>query len=155
MERQVKAAYLYRFAGYVEWPAGALGAAHLPLTIGVLGADALAAELVQATAGRKVEERPVAVRRLQPGDSLGDVAILFVGKPETPRLKALLAMVQPRPMLVVTESDSGLAQGGMVNFLVLERRVRFEVALDAVERNGFRLSSRLLSVAQKVHTGGN
>jgi hypothetical protein len=152
-ERQVKAAFLYKFAGYVDWPEGALGPPDAPFTIGVLGAEPLAAELGQVVQGRKVQERPVAVRKLKAGDSLADVSILFVGKPEMPRLKPLLSTAPSRPMMVVTEADGALAQGSTINFLVTDRRVRFEISLDSAEKSGLRLSSRLLAVAQKVHTG--
>ncbi|HSV55039.1 MAG TPA: YfiR family protein, partial [Burkholderiaceae bacterium] len=152
-ERQVKAAFLYKFAGYVDWPPGALGAPDAPFAIGVLGAEPLAVELTQVVNGRKVQERPITVRRLKGGEALSDVAILFVGKTETARLKSLMSAQPPRPILVVTESEGALAQGGMINFLVVDRRVRFEISLDSAEKSGLRLSSRLLAVAQKVQTG--
>lgn len=152
-ERQVKAAFLYKFAGYVDWPKDALGAPDAPFTIGVLGAEPLAAELAQVVNGRKVQDRPIAVRRLKGGEALSDIAILFVGKPETPRLKSLLGVPVPYPILVVTESEGALAHGSTINFLVVDRRVRFEISLDSAEKSGLRLSSRLLAVAQKVHSG--
>lgn len=154
-ERQVKAAFVYKFTGYVEWPAEVLGSAGAPFTIGVLGADALAAELALVATGRSVDAHPVTVRRLRGGEPLADVAMLFVGRGETPRLKALLAGAA-RPMLVVTESDAegAMPAGSMINLLLVDRRVRFEVALDTAERAGVRLSSRLLAVAHKVHGAG-
>lgn len=152
-ERQVKAAFIYKFAGYVEWPPEVLGPAGTPFVIAVAGADALAHELSLVVTGRRVDEHPVAVRLLRGGETLSDVALLFVGRGETPRLKALLAGVV-RPLLVVTEADGPVPAGSMINLLLVERRVRFEVALDTAERAGVRLSSRLLAVAHKVHGSG-
>lgn len=152
-ERQVKAAFVYKFAGYVDWPAEVLGGAGVPFTIGVVGAEALATELALVVTGRSVDAHPVAVRRLRGGEPLADVAMLFVGRVETPRLKALLAGVT-RPLLVVTESEGAMPAGSMINLLLVDRRVRFEVALDTADRAGVRLSSRLLAVAHKVHGAG-
>ena len=146
-ESQVKAAFLYKFTGYVEWPEGAFASADAPLNIGVIGADALAAELEQVVAGRKANDRPVLVRRLKPEDSLKGLQIVFIGQSTPPHLR-------PWPgLLVVTESEGALAQGSVINFVLVERRVRFEISLDAAEKNGLRLSSRLLAVAEKVITG--
>lgn len=153
-ESQVKAAFLYKFAGYVEWPEGFLGAQEKPFTIGVLGAEAVADELVQVVHGRKIHSRGIVVRRFKAGDPLEDLAILFVGKGDAVRLKPLRTTLQAWPVLIVTEEPAGLALGGMINFLVLDQRVRFEVSLDSTEKSGLRLSSRLLAVAQKVHGEG-
>ena len=152
-EAQVKAAYLYKLAGYVEWPEGALGEADAPFTIGVLGADPIADELAQIVSGRKIHARAITVRRLKAGDGLDGLAILFVGKAETARLKPLLGSLQSHSVLVVTEDEGGLALGGMINFLLVDRRVRFEVSLESAEKRGLRLSSRMLAVAQKVLAG--
>jgi hypothetical protein len=154
-ERQIKAAFIYKFAGYVDWPDDALGAPSTPFTIGVLGAEAMAVELTQAVAGRTVQDRAVVVRKLKAGDPLGDVSILFVGQADTPRLKTLLATVPTRPMMVVTEAEGALAQGSTINFLLVDRRVRFEISLASAEKSGLRLSSRLLAVAHKVQSGGS
>lgn len=153
-ESQVKAAFLYKFAGYVEWPDGFLGSAQTPLTIGVLGADAIADELTNIVQGRKSQSRSIAVRRFKAGDPLEETAILFVGKGDAARLKPMKDTLQARPILVVTEEPTGLAHGAMINFLLVDRHVRFEVSLEPVEKSGLRLSSRLLAVAQKVHAEG-
>jgi hypothetical protein len=154
LEQRVKAAFLYQFAGYVEWPPNSFAQPSTPVTIAVLGADSLAAELSQVVTGRTVGGRPVTVKRVKPGESLAGVHILFIGRAENTRLSQLAQSAQPRGILTVTESDGALAQGSMINFVLVDRRVRFEVALDAAEKNGLRLSSRLLAVAQQVRTGG-
>jgi hypothetical protein len=146
-ESQIKAAFLYKFTAYVDWPDGAFATADAPLTIGVIGADALATELEQVVAGRKVNDRLVAVRRLKPDDPLKGVQIVFIGQGTSMHLR-------PSPgLLVVTEAEAALTQGSVINFVLVDRRVRFEIALDAAEKNGLRLSSRLLAVAEKVVTG--
>ena len=153
LEQRVKAAFLYQFASYVEWPSQTFAHADTPITISVMGADALAVELKQLVTGRSVGGRPVAVRQVRPGESLAGVHILFIGSAEIGRLAQIAQPPKPRPMLTVTESDGALSQGSMINFIIVDRRVRFEVGLDSAEKNGLRLSSRLLAVAQQVKTG--
>jgi hypothetical protein len=154
LEQRVKAAFLYQFAGYVEWPGQAFAQSDTPVTIAVMGADLLAAELKQLVAGRTVGGRAVAVRQVRPGEPLAGIHILFVGGAEGARLAQVAQAAKPRPILTVTESDGALSQGSMINFVIVDRRVRFEVGLDSAEKSGLRLSSRLLAVAQQVKTGG-
>ena len=153
LEQRVKAAFLYQFASYVEWPSQAFAQADSPVTIAVMSAETLAAELKQLVTGRNVGGRPVVVKQVRPGDSLAGVHILFISGAEIGRLPQLAQAPKPRPMLTVTESDGALGQGSMINFIIVDRRVRFEVGLDSAEKSGLRLSSRLLAVAQQVKTG--
>jgi len=149
-EQTIKAAYLCKFAGYVEWPGGP-ATAGVPLTIGVLESAAMADELQRITNGRTINERPVRIRRVSAEDSLADLHILFVGERDRERLDRLLLPAQALPILTVTDSDAGQAAGSIINFTVEQQRVRFEVSLQAAERSQLKLSSRLLSVAQRVH----
>lgn len=156
LERAVKAAFVYKFLAYVEWPAPSFERADTPLVIGVHGADDIATELATIVADRAVGERPVQVKRLQPGDPLTGLHVLFVGRPDAARLAALTRALQARPTLVVTEAAGALNAGSMINLVVAsDGRVRFEIALDAVEKAGLRLSSRLLALAQSVRPGGS
>lgn len=153
LENRVKAAYLYRFAEYVEWPESAFPRRDAPVTIGVLGSESLAGELAQAVAGRTINDRPVTVKRLKPGEPLAGVNVLFIGKAESARLNQLAQGAQPRSILTVTESEGALAQGSVINFVVADRRVRFEISLESAEKSKLKLSSRLLAVAQQVRPG--
>jgi hypothetical protein len=152
-ERRVKAAFLYKFLGYTEFPAAAFADAGAPVVIGVLGADELAAELGRIVAGRSVQARPITVKPLREGEGVGGVHLLFVGGADSARVRSVLKGAQPAPMLVVSESDDGLQQGSVINFRVVDERVRFDVSLDAAEKNSVKLSSRLLSVANHVQKG--
>jgi hypothetical protein len=153
LENRVKAAYLYRFAEYVEWPDGAFARRDTPVTIGVLGSESLADELTQAVVGRMVNDRPVTVKRLKASEPLAGVHVLFIGKAERARLNQLAQGAQPHSILTVTESEGALAQGSVINFIVADRRVRFEISLDSAEKSKLKLSSRLLAVAQQVRPG--
>lgn len=153
LEQRVKAAFIYKFAGYVDWPSASFARPDTPLTIAVLGADSVAAELAQAVAGRRMNERPIVVKRLKTGESLDGVHIVFVGRPESTGLKQVAQAAQSRAVLVVTESEGALAQGSVINFVIADRKVRFDISLDSAEKSKLKLSSRLLAVAQQVHTG--
>jgi hypothetical protein len=152
-EYRVKAAFLYKFPVFVEWPAGVLARRDEPFAIGVLSADTLADELARPIAGRTVNGHPVTVRRLKPGDPLEGVHMLFVGRSDPRRLAEVLAPARGRPTLIVTESADGLAAGSAINFVVIDDKVRFDVALPSAERGELRISARLLAVARKVVTG--
>jgi len=152
LESRVKAAFLYKFADYVEWPDSAFAQPDTPITIAVIGADAIAAELGRAVEGRKVDDRAVIVKRLKPGDPLSGVHILFVGSGAV-QTGSLLQAARSQAILTVTEAEGALTQGSVINFIVVDRRVRFEISRDSANKNKLRLSSRLLAVAQHVTEG--
>lgn len=150
LERSVKAAFLVKFLGYVDYPDGIAPGAGEPLVIGVLGADDVAEELRRITTGRSMNGRAVAVRKLHAGDALGKVHLLFIGDDDLPDIEKALAAVRQMPVLTVTEIGRNVRQDSVINFRVVDERVRFEVSLDAAEKNNLKLSSRLLAVAYKV-----
>jgi hypothetical protein len=145
-QQRIEAAYLYKFGGYVTWPDKVFAGADSPIVIGVAGADAVAEDLSTLVAGRDIDGRPVRVRRIQPDDPLDGVDILFVGS----HADALFAAARGLPILVVADGADGLARGACVSFVLVDDRVRFDVALDATQQNGLKLSSLLLSVAHNV-----
>jgi hypothetical protein len=149
-EHQVKAAFLFKFLTFVEWPPEAFSRSDSPYVIGVLGGEDVVSELRQLVPGRPVNGRPVAVRRLQPGEPLSGVHAVFVARNESARLPVIVKVAQSQPLLIVTELDGALEEGSVINFLVADGRVRFEVALDSAERSKLRISSRMLAVAQNV-----
>jgi hypothetical protein len=149
-EQSIKAAYLYKFADYVEWPEGVLPDPFAPLIIGVVGDDPLAEELAEMTRGRSVHGRSILVRRLEPEDSLDGLHVLFVAAAGSDDLRDLTPAARERSVLVVTESGDALESGSIINFRPVDQRIRFEVSLDSADRSGLKLSSRLLAVAVYV-----
>lgn len=149
-EGQVKAAFLYKFLSYVEWPASALGTATSPIVIGVLGADDIAGELRSIVARRHVGQHPIDVRRINEGAALDGVNMLFIGAAEATALPRLAPEAQKRSVLLVTDFDNALSGGSVINLVVVDNRVRFEVSLEAAERSALKLSSRMLGVAMWV-----
>ncbi|MDB5803486.1 MAG: hypothetical protein JWN73_808 [Betaproteobacteria bacterium] len=149
-ERSVKAAYLYKFAGYVEWPEGAFLRPDTPLTIGVMGDEAFAAELARLVAGRSVAGRALAVRRVREGEPLTGLHILFIGRADDQLLDQASRAIAARPVLIVSEFENGLARGSTINFVVAEGRVKFAISAESAEKRSLKLSSRLLTVAQNM-----
>jgi hypothetical protein len=127
-------------------PAGA------PFVIATMAADEVTAELARMLPGRLIDGRPVVVRMAREGESLQGVSVLFVGR-RHPNPRAVIRAAQEQGVLTVTEN--GLEAGGAINFVVDENRVGFEVSLDAVERAGHRISSRMLAVARRVASRGS
>jgi hypothetical protein len=152
-EEKVKAVYLYKFLNYVEWPASVFTGPAAHYQIGVIGDDLVANELAGIIAGKTVNNRPITSRRIAYGEPLTDVDVLFIGRGERARQAALLRQLRLQPVLTVTETESALEQGGMVNFRMVDSRVRFEVSVDTAEQAGLKLSARLLGVAINVVKG--
>ena len=151
-EYKVKAAFLYKFASYIEWPAQVFERAESPIVIGVAGADPLSEELAQVVSGRSIGGRPVEVRKLRRGAPLNGLHILFVGRADHGS-PDVLASAKGRPVLTVTESEDAFALGSMINFVIVDDRVRFDVALREAELANLKVSARLLRVARKVLAG--
>lgn len=146
MEQEVKAAYLFKFLSYVEWPPAAFGGPHAPFVIGVLESEEVRGALADIVRGREVQGRPVEVRRLRDGETTEGAHVLFVGRDATASLPQLLG----RPGLLIVGEEEALDRGAMINLLRIENRIRFEVAPQAAERSGLHISSRLLALAYAV-----
>ncbi len=154
VERQVKAAYLFKFASFVEWPEGSFTAPGATLTIGVAGSDALAEQLDYVVSGRSINGHGVAVRRVRRGDKLAGVHILFIGGADRAATADLIDAARNGAVLTVTDTPEAFAAGSMVNFVINDEKVRFEVALRHVIAGHLRISARMLSVATRVLPGG-
>jgi uncharacterized protein DUF4154 len=150
VEHQVKAAFLYKFGAYVEWPEQAFAQPSSPVVIGIIGSDSVAEELMQMSTGRNINGRPVSVKKLAKGDALTGLHILFIARTDSARMATTLAAAKGLSMLVVTETDPPMMQGCVINFVAEKEKVRFDVALPSAELNNIKLSARLLTVARQV-----
>lgn len=153
LEERVKAAFIYKFLGYADFPPAAFPGPMSPITIGVLGADEIAEELARIVAGRNIGNRPVVVRPLRESELGGAMHLLFIAGHDCAR-DSRLAREAPNALLVVTDCASGTPAGSAINFRIIDDRVRFDVALEPAEKNNVKLSSRLLTVANRVQKGG-
>lgn len=150
LEYQVKAAFVCKFASYVEWPEQTFEKPDSPITIGVFGSEAVYAELARTAAGQQAaEKRPLVVRKLTPGDPLAGVHIVYVARSHAARLGEVLAGTKGQPTLTVTEFEREPA-GAVINFVVVNDKVRFDISLPTAESSNLKISARLLTVARRV-----
>jgi hypothetical protein len=147
-EDAIKAAYLYRFAGYVKWPEP--GTNNAPFTIDVLGSPGIARELRRLLPGHLINNRAPQVREITGARDLGAAQMVYVGAGRAHLLRSLVPVPGHAAMLVITDEEEGLAAGSTLNFLTVDRNVRFEVSLAAADRWGLKISSELLGVAVRV-----
>jgi len=154
LEQQVKAAYLYRFVDHIEWPDGALSGTQNALTIGVVGDAGVVTALNTLVQARGSSAPAITVRAFKPGDAISGVQILFIGTLDNHHVKNIVASLDARPVLIVTEEEGGLDLGSMINFVPVDNRIRFEVSLPHATHNGLKISARLLAVAQRVEREG-
>jgi YfiR/HmsC-like len=147
-EDEVEAAFLYRFVGFVKWPPSAL--APPVFTVAVLDDDAVADDLEHMLPQAQLKGRPAQVRRIASIQDLAQAQILYIGDTDESTLKRWLRQIAGRPVLVVTRQPGALDDGSTINFLVVDRHVRFEISLAAAQRSGLTISADLLSVATHV-----
>jgi hypothetical protein len=148
-EYQVKAAYLYNFGKFIEWPAKVSANDDL-FSICVLGEDPFGATLDKTIAGENIKEKKVVARRVAKLQDAVHCRILFISSTEEGRLKEILAALDRASVLTVSDISEFTRRGGMIQFVMEANKVRFEVNLTAVERDGLTVSSQLLKVAVNV-----
>ena len=149
-EYQVKAAYLYNFGKFVEWPAEANTANSDSFPVCILGHDPFGPSLDAALAGEKIDGKNVAARRISKAQEAGECRIVFVSSSEAGQLKDILAALGKSPVLTVSDIPQFASRGGMIEFVLAENKVRFTINLTAAEDAGLTLSSELLKVAVAV-----
>ncbi len=151
-EYQIKAVFLYNFAQFVEWPATAFTNATAPICIGIVGDDPFGATLEETVRNESINNRKLVVHHVQSESELQGCHLIFVSKSEKRRLEEIFPKLNSRPVLTVGESDGFMRQGGVINFFLEDRKVRFEINPATAQQQGLRISSQLLSLAKIVKT---
>jgi hypothetical protein len=147
-EYDVKAVFLLNFTKFIEWPAAAFELPDSPVTICILGEDPFGSMLNQVVEGEVVNGRKVTVQRIKRAPAQKSCQILFWSKSEGGAAKALPGL--GLGVLTVGEGENFIREGGMISFIIDNRRVRFDVNQTVAEGAGLKLSSKLLSVARSV-----
>ena len=147
-ESQVKAAFIYNFALYVEWPTGA-GGEQKPHTVCLIGANNFGPTL-EAIRGKLVRNRSLVLRRIVAAEDAGGCDILFVSSSERINLHSILDAVRNLPVLTISDMERFTRSGGMIGLLALDNKVQFEVNLKQAQRSQLRISSQLLKLARDV-----
>ncbi|MFH1568143.1 MAG: YfiR family protein [Gemmatimonadota bacterium] len=148
-EYEVKAAFLYNFAKFVEWPAERQASA--TFTIAILGEDSFGGTF-DSIVGRDIRGRRLLIERLTEVPE-EPVDILFISRSEARRLEQILAALEGRPVLTVSEVEGFAHRGGVVSLVVEQKKVRFEINVDAAARSRLEVSSKLLKLARVVRDG--
>ena len=149
-EDQVKAAYVYNFAKFVEWPAIAFPSPTAPFRLCVLGEKSFQSELDQVIKGKTVAGRPVTMVPAQVQEQFRSCHILFIASSQNKQVQRILESLRDSSVLTVGEAKNFIEQGGIINLVLEDDRVQFQVNHKAATQAGLRISSRLLTVAKLV-----
>jgi hypothetical protein len=152
-EYQIKAAYLYNFLKFVEWPEDAFPDPLAPIVIGISGDDPFGNSLPQVVIGKTVQGRDLVIHKYHTGEDMRGAHILFISPSEKKRLPQILSSLRGSSVLTVADAEGFLEAGGMIQFVSENDRVRFAINVDATSRAKLKMSSKLLSLARVV--GGN
>lgn len=147
MEYQIKAAFLFHFAQFVDWPARKFTEPDSPLIIGIVGADPFGGLLEEAVQDKQILDHTVVVRHIDSMQELRKCHIIFVCRSEADRLAPILAEVRGDNVLTVGETDQFISRGGMINFVMVGDTVRFQINDSAARHAGLKISSKLSSLA--------
>jgi hypothetical protein len=149
-DRDVKAAFLFNFPSYVEWPPQAFTGPSEPLVIGILGDDPFGTVLDELVAGRSVQGHPLLVRRLSRLSEAETVHVVYLGYTDPVDIRFAAAALRDRPVLTVTDGERLAEHGAMINLRLRGQKVGFDINLAAADEAGLKLSSQLLKLARIV-----
>ena len=144
-EYEVKAAFLYNFGKFVEWPESASG----PIRICIVGDDPFGNNLEETVRGKTISGQPIEIKRLNREESPRGCQIAFISAAER-KPRAVLDLLQGASTLTVGESPNFAKDGGIINFVLEDNKVHFEINSGAAERARLKISSKLLSLARIV-----
>ncbi len=150
LEYRVKAAFLFNFTKFVDWPPNAFTSASAPLEICVLGIDPFGSLLDEAVLGKSINEHPLRIRRVGVSSDIESCRVLYVSDSERANFREMSIRLSKHPILTVADFDGFTNEGGMIRFMILDGKVRFEVNRSNAEQARLTLSSKLLSVAHTV-----
>jgi YfiR/HmsC-like len=151
-EYLIKAAYLYNFAMFVEWPSDAFARTDSPIVIGVVGSDPFGKALDSTVQNKRINKRPLIVERLHWNQDLKRCHILFVSASETARIAELAERLNGRSVLIVGDTPDLASRGATINFAIEDNRVRFEINVRSARRARLNVSSKLLNLARVVRS---
>ena len=149
-EYQVKAAFLYNFGKFVEWPQGSFRDAHSPFVICVLGEDPFGNAL-DAIKGKNIDGRKIVIKRMESIENTEDCHILFVSESESGKLSQIFRTVEQRNVLTVSDIRGFAKLGGTINLISADNRIGLEINISAAEKANLKISSKLLKLGNIVN----
>jgi hypothetical protein len=154
-EYTVKAAFLFNFAKFIDWPSSSFAGPQSPFTICVLGQNPFGHALEDELQGKMIGSRHLAVQQLKDKAEARRCQMVFVGSSESPHLGELLVSLRGANVLVVGDTNGFAASGGTIEFTLEDNHVRFAINTDAADRAGLKFSAKLLALARIVHDEGH
>jgi hypothetical protein len=148
----VKAAFLFNFTKFVQWPAGAFPNDTSTFEIGILGDDTVGDSLRETIRGKTVDGRELRLKRVSAADNLEQLQVLFISKSDTSRVLDLVTRMTGKAVLTVADSPGFCQSGGVIQFDIDNDQVRFEINLEAAQRSRLNVSSKLLALAKAVYS---
>jgi hypothetical protein len=146
-EYQLKAAFLYNFAEFIDWPAEAFADGNAPFVFGILGDNPFGNELEQTVAGKKINDRPISVQVFHSAAEAARCQILFISNSEKRHFSEIIQSLHGNAVLTVSDTDLFIESGGMVNFVQAASKIRFQINDAAAKAARLKISSKLLSLA--------
>lgn len=147
-EYQLKAALIYSFTKYIDWPPSRFASPDSPVVIGIIGQNPFGDELERVVEGRKVNGRGFLIKPIYSAKEIASVHVLFVPAGEEPRVVGnTMDLIQAPGVLTVGETDQFTVLGGIITFVTVEDKVHFEVSRDSAERGGVRIGQQLLKLS--------
>ena len=149
-EYEIKAAFLYNFAKFIEWPNSSTQCLQDSAIIGILGEDPFGIILEHVIGEKTIRMKKISIQRYSDIQNIRECHILFISQSERERLSAVLYQLRQRHILTVSEIDHFAEQGGMIGLYIENNRIRFRINQDAIEAANLRISSKLLKLASSV-----
>lgn len=154
VEYAVKAAYLYKFGEFIEWPAASFESDSSPATLCIVGDDPFGPTLDKAVAGQRLANRAITVKRLKEVEAHSGCQVMYVAGKDAALLAKAIDTVRGENVLTITDGAAGATPPGIINFVISNNRVRFEIDDNAAAANGLVISSKLLALASSVKPKG-
>jgi hypothetical protein len=152
---QLKAAFLFNFAKFIDWPNSSFISPQSPFTICILGQDPFGSVLDDTLKRKTIGGRPIAVRRLKDKTDGRQCQMVFVSSSESGHLAEIIGSLQAANVLLVGESNRFAVSGGTIELTLEDNHIRFKINTDAADRSGLTVSSKLLALAKIVHDEGH
>ena len=153
-EYAVKAAFLFNFTKFVEWPESSFDGADSPIVIGIVGDDPFGDNLARIVAGQKVQGRGIVIRNKRYSDDFRTCHVLFISTSERHHSNQILADLQASAVLTVSDNEGFADAGGVMQFVTEDNHIRFVINLNAAARNHLHVSAKLLALARVINPTG-
>ena len=147
---RIQAAFLVRFCRYVEWPQNAFAKEQAPIIIGILGHDPFGSAINQTARNFRAQGHDIKIVRLLDRSDARKCHILFVAPDQEKHLPEIEASIKDLPVLLVSNMDHFLEEGGMIQFIIQNSKIRFDIDLADCRRHNLKISSKLLKIAHQV-----